>query len=111
MSDRHDAAAREWLRARKDVNDKHGGLIPLRIWPANTLAASLAALLRSTAEQEREACAKVADLKIQSESDWTDEEIDVTCYSEKDMWTEHNVVARKIADAIRSRGAKGKSTP
>ena len=61
MPDRYDEAAREWLKARKQEDDPHGGLMPRRMFPPDTLRDSLAALLRKTAEEERERCAKVAE--------------------------------------------------
>jgi hypothetical protein len=98
MSDRHDAAARAWLKERKKEDDEHGGLMPRRLWPADTLAASLAALLRSTADEEREQCAKVAESALlPPDGRLPDGLVGGTA----------DLSMRLIAAAIRSRGARG----
>jgi len=99
MTDRHDAAAREWLRARKNEDDEHGGLMPRRMYPPDTLAESLAELLRSTADaaraEECERCAKVAENKHGSGSYGNVEE--------DHGW---NVACGMIAAAIRALGSE-----
>ena len=58
--DRYAAIAREWLKSRKKEDDEHGGLMPRRMYPPDTLAESLAALLARVVDEEREQCLEAA---------------------------------------------------